>query len=120
MGRDIYSVCNVSHNGHLESSLTGCGELGTYNNKNVTLTGCVGCVMSLIMDTYYPQSHLVVDLIHRVFSYCLLPLLYYYYSQVGPYVRLELGQERAFFIDSGPLSHAFVPCGHVTTQRTVE
>ena len=41
-------------------------------------------------------------------------------AQVGPYVRLELGQDRAFFIDGGPLSHAFVPCGHVTTKRTVE
>ena len=40
--------------------------------------------------------------------------------QVGPYVRLELGQERAFFIDSGALTHAFVPCGHVTTKRTAE
>lgn len=40
--------------------------------------------------------------------------------QVGPYVRLELGQERAFFIDDGALSHAFVPCGHVTTERTAE
>jgi pellino protein len=40
--------------------------------------------------------------------------------EVGPYVRLELGQERAFFIDSGALTHAFVPCGHVTTKRTAE
>ena len=47
-------------------------------------------------------------------SGCVVPL------QVGPYVRLELGQERAFFIDSGALSHAFVPCGHVTTKRTAE
>ncbi|CAI8030835.1 E3 ubiquitin-protein ligase pellino homolog 2 [Geodia barretti] len=40
--------------------------------------------------------------------------------EVGPYVRLELGQQRAFFIDSGALTHAFVPCGHVTTKRTAE
>jgi pellino protein len=40
--------------------------------------------------------------------------------EAGPYVRLELGQDRAFFIDSGPLSHAFVPCGHVTTERTIK
>ena len=38
--------------------------------------------------------------------------------KVGPYVKLELGQQRAFFIDDGPLTHAFVPCGHVTTERT--
>ena len=35
-------------------------------------------------------------------------------------MKLELGQDRAFFIDSGPLSHAFVPCGHVTTEKTTQ
>ena len=38
--------------------------------------------------------------------------------KVGPYVKLELGQQRAFFIDNGSLTHAFVPCGHVTTERS--
>ena len=54
-----------------------------------------------------------------------LPLFFptsphFMHKQAGPYVRLELGQDRAFFIDSGPLSHAFVPCGHVTTERTTQ
>ncbi len=37
---------------------------------------------------------------------------------VGSYVKLDLGKEKGFFIDDGPLSHAFVPCGHVTTEKT--
>ena len=39
-------------------------------------------------------------------------------SQVGPYVKMDLGQERAFFINSGDLTHVFKPCGHVTTEET--
>lgn len=40
--------------------------------------------------------------------------------KVGPYVKLDLGRETGFFIDDGPLSHAFVPCGHVTTEKTTK
>lgn len=38
----------------------------------------------------------------------------------GLYVKLELAQERAFFVDDGALSCAFVPCGHVTTEQTAK
>lgn len=40
--------------------------------------------------------------------------------QVGPYVKLELGRERAFFINSDDLTHVFKPCGHVTTEKTAK
>ena len=42
------------------------------------------------------------------------------FSQAGLYVKLELGQERGFFIDDSPLTHAFNPCGHVTTKKSTE
>jgi len=39
-------------------------------------------------------------------------------SMASPYCKLDLGVERGFFIDDEPLTHAFVPCGHVTTEKT--
>lgn len=39
---------------------------------------------------------------------------------ISPYCKLDLGLERGFFIDGGPLTHAFVPCGHVTTEKTTK
>ncbi|XP_019850677.1 PREDICTED: pellino isoform X1 [Amphimedon queenslandica] len=41
-------------------------------------------------------------------------------SKVGTYTKLELGNERAFFVDDGPLTHTFSPCGHVTTEKTAK
>jgi pellino protein len=38
--------------------------------------------------------------------------------KAGPYIKLELGNERAFFIDEGSFTHTFAPCGHVTTEQT--
>lgn len=38
---------------------------------------------------------------------------------VGPYVPLWLGCEPAFYVDSGAPSHAFVPCGHVCSEKSV-
>eukprot|EP00731_Ephydatia_muelleri_P027740 Em0019g613a len=48
---------------------------------------------------------------HRTCPMCLVP---------SPYIRLELGQERGFFIDNGELTHSFMPCGHVTTEKTTQ
>ncbi len=39
---------------------------------------------------------------------------------ISPYCKLELGVERGFFIDDGPLTHAFVPCGHVTSEKSTK
>uniref|UniRef100_A0A8C8DQV1 Uncharacterized protein n=1 Tax=Oryzias sinensis TaxID=183150 RepID=A0A8C8DQV1_9TELE len=36
----------------------------------------------------------------------------------GPYVPLWLGSEPAVYLDAGPPTHAFVPCGHVCSERT--
>lgn len=36
----------------------------------------------------------------------------------GPYVPLWLGGEAAFYVDAGPPTHAFVPCGHVCSEKT--
>ncbi|XP_028809220.1 E3 ubiquitin-protein ligase pellino homolog 1 isoform X2 [Denticeps clupeoides] len=38
---------------------------------------------------------------------------------VGPYVPLWLGYEPALYVDAGAPTHAFVPCGHVCSERTV-
>lgn len=35
-------------------------------------------------------------------------------------MKLQLAQEKAFFVDDGLLTHAFVPCGHVTTEQTAK
>ncbi|MCI4382698.1 hypothetical protein PGIGA_G00017730 [Pangasianodon gigas] len=37
---------------------------------------------------------------------------------VGPYVPLWLGCEPAFYVDSGAPTHAFVPCGHVCSEKS--
>lgn len=40
--------------------------------------------------------------------------------KVGPIVRICMGMETAFYVDSGPPIFAFSPCGHVTTEATVK
>lgn len=39
--------------------------------------------------------------------------------QVGPYVPLWLGCEGGLYLDAGPPTHAFCPCGHVCSEKTV-
>uniref|UniRef100_A0A1A7WU93 Pellino homolog 2 n=1 Tax=Iconisemion striatum TaxID=60296 RepID=A0A1A7WU93_9TELE len=39
---------------------------------------------------------------------------------VGPYVLLCLGSEPAFYVDTGAPTHAFVPCGHVCSEKSVK
>jgi len=39
---------------------------------------------------------------------------------VGPYVALWLGCEPAVYVDAGAPTHAFVPCGHVCSERTAK
>ncbi|XP_030211615.1 E3 ubiquitin-protein ligase pellino homolog 2 isoform X1 [Gadus morhua] len=39
---------------------------------------------------------------------------------VGPYVPLWLGCEPAFYVDTGAPTHAFVPCGHVCSEKSVK
>ncbi|XP_041723787.1 E3 ubiquitin-protein ligase pellino homolog 1 isoform X3 [Coregonus clupeaformis] len=38
---------------------------------------------------------------------------------VGPYVPLWLGCEGGLYLDAGPPTHAFCPCGHVCSEKTV-
>lgn len=38
----------------------------------------------------------------------------------GPVVPLSMGLEPAFYIDSGPPTYAFNPCGHMASERTVK
>ncbi|XP_069064064.1 E3 ubiquitin-protein ligase pellino homolog 3 isoform X1 [Pleurodeles waltl] len=40
--------------------------------------------------------------------------------RVGPYVPLWLGCEAGLYLDAGQPSHAFCPCGHVCSERTVK
>ncbi|XP_043540972.1 E3 ubiquitin-protein ligase pellino homolog 1-like, partial [Chiloscyllium plagiosum] len=40
--------------------------------------------------------------------------------RVGPYVPLWMGCEAASYLDVGPPSHAFCPCGHVCSAKTVK
>ncbi|XP_061815985.1 E3 ubiquitin-protein ligase pellino homolog 1 [Nerophis lumbriciformis] len=39
--------------------------------------------------------------------------------RVGPYVPLWLGCEGGLYLDAGPSTHAFCPCGHVCSEKTV-
>ncbi|XP_023699208.1 E3 ubiquitin-protein ligase pellino homolog 1 isoform X4 [Paramormyrops kingsleyae] len=39
--------------------------------------------------------------------------------RVGPYVPLWLGCEGGLYLDAGPPTHAFCPCGHVCSEKTV-
>ncbi|XP_030075639.1 E3 ubiquitin-protein ligase pellino homolog 3 isoform X2 [Microcaecilia unicolor] len=39
--------------------------------------------------------------------------------RVGPYVPLWLGCEAGLYLDAGRPTHAFCPCGHVCSERTV-
>jgi len=38
----------------------------------------------------------------------------------GPFIPLKFGMEPAFYVDHGPLTHAFCPCGHVTSEATAQ
>lgn len=38
---------------------------------------------------------------------------------VGTVVKLSMGLEPSFYVDSGPLTHVFNPCGHMASERTV-
>ncbi|XP_074115172.1 E3 ubiquitin-protein ligase pellino [Cotesia typhae] len=39
---------------------------------------------------------------------------------VGPIVKLCMGIEPAFYVDRGPPTYAFNPCGHMATEKTVK
>ncbi|XP_053923844.1 E3 ubiquitin-protein ligase pellino homolog 2 isoform X1 [Cuculus canorus] len=39
---------------------------------------------------------------------------------VGPYVPLWLGCEAGFYVDAGPPTHAFTPCGHVCSEKSAK
>ena len=41
-------------------------------------------------------------------------------SQAGHFIPLKFGMEPAFYVDNGPLTHAFCPCGHVTSEATAK
>lgn len=40
--------------------------------------------------------------------------------KLGPVVRLCMGIETSVYVDSGPATFAFNPCGHITTEKTVK
>ncbi|XP_058118675.1 protein pellino [Anopheles ziemanni] len=40
--------------------------------------------------------------------------------EVGPVVTLCMGVEPAFYVDCGPPTYAFNPCGHMATEKTVK
>ncbi|CAL4093968.1 unnamed protein product, partial [Meganyctiphanes norvegica] len=40
--------------------------------------------------------------------------------KVGPVVKLCMGIEPAFYVDSGPPSYCFNPCGHMASEKTVK
>lgn len=39
---------------------------------------------------------------------------------VGTVAKLSMGLEPSFYVDSGPLTHVFNPCGHMASERTVK
>ncbi|KAG5899513.1 hypothetical protein JTB14_008202 [Gonioctena quinquepunctata] len=40
--------------------------------------------------------------------------------ELGPVVKVFMGLEPAFYVDSGSLNFAFNPCGHMATEKTVK
>lgn len=40
--------------------------------------------------------------------------------ELGPIVRLCMGLEPSFYVDSGPPTFAFNPCGHMSSEKTVK
>lgn len=40
--------------------------------------------------------------------------------KMGPVVKLCMGIEQAFYVDIGPPTFAFNPCGHMATEKTVK
>ena len=38
----------------------------------------------------------------------------------GTVVKLVVGMETAYYVDRGPLTHCFDPCGHVSSEKTIE
>lgn len=38
----------------------------------------------------------------------------------GAVVKLSMGIEPAFYVDCGPPTYAFSPCGHMATEKTVK
>ncbi|XP_021919534.1 protein pellino-like isoform X2 [Zootermopsis nevadensis] len=40
--------------------------------------------------------------------------------KMGPVVKLCMGIEPAFYVDAGPPTFAFSPCGHMATEKTVK
>lgn len=49
--------------------------------------------------------------------YCLKLIRAFW--QVGPVVKLCMGIEPAFYVDSGPPTFCFNPCGHMASEKTV-
>lgn len=39
---------------------------------------------------------------------------------ISPVVTLCMGCEPAFYVDCGPPTYAFNPCGHMATENTVK
>jgi len=39
---------------------------------------------------------------------------------VGTVAKLSMGLEPSFYVDSGPLTHVFNPCGHMASERTIK
>jgi len=39
-------------------------------------------------------------------------------NEYGHYVELNMAMEPLYYVDNGPATHAFVPCGHMTTEAT--
>lgn len=40
--------------------------------------------------------------------------------ELGPVVKVCMGLEPAFYVDAGPPTFAFNPCGHMSTEKTVK
>jgi pellino len=39
---------------------------------------------------------------------------------VGNVAKLSMGLEPSFYVDSGPLTHVFSPCGHMSSENTIK
>ena len=60
-------------------------------------------------------SSIIYFFIHLASAFVL-----YFVLQVGPMAKLCMGMEPAFYVDAGPPTFAFNPCGHMATEKTVK
>lgn len=64
------------------------------------------------------QALIIVFISLKIAVHAFVQIIFYF--QMGPVVKLCMGIEPAFYVDAGPPTFAFSPCGHMATEKTVK